>query len=61
MDRNLSDIFPVMGIEHDAILSKGGDITLAYKVTLPEIFTLSDTDYEALHQSLIKAIKILPK
>lgn len=27
---------------------------------LPELFTLSDQEYEALHQVLIKAIKILP-
>ncbi len=27
---------------------------------LPELFTLSDQEYEALHQSLIRAIKILP-
>jgi conjugation system TraG family ATPase len=35
-------------------------VTIAYEVTLPELFTLSDNEYETLHQSLIKAIKILP-
>ncbi len=38
-----------------------GDITLAYQAFLPEIFTLSDRDYEAFHQVWIKAIKTLPK
>lgn len=28
---------------------------------MPELFTLSDNEYEALHQSLVKAIKVLPK
>jgi conjugation system TraG family ATPase len=51
---------PIFGVEHDAILSKQGDVTIAYEVTLPELFTLSDNEYETLHQSLIKAIKILP-
>jgi conjugation system TraG family ATPase len=37
------------------------NITVAFKVELPEIFTMSDQDYEALHHSLIKAIKVLPK
>lgn len=50
-----------MDVEHDCILSKQGDITVAYKVELPEIFTLSNSDYEAFHQIWIKAIKILPK
>lgn len=53
--------FPVYKVEHDCVLSKQGDVTLAYEATLPEIFTLSDQDYEAFHQILIKAIKVLPK
>ncbi|GEP94501.1 transposase [Chitinophaga cymbidii] len=42
------------------MLSRQGDITLAYQLTLPEIFTLSDKDYEALHQTWLKAIRLLP-
>ncbi len=38
-----------------------GDITIAYQANLPEIFTLSDRDYEAYHQAWVKAIKILPQ
>jgi conjugation system TraG family ATPase len=30
-------------------------------VTLPEIFTLSDQEYEAVHHAFLKAIKVLPK
>lgn len=61
MQKELKNIFPLLGIEHDCILSKQGDVTIAYEVTLPELFTLSDQDYEAFHQLLIKAIKILPR
>lgn len=61
MEKSLEEIYPIMEVAQDAIVSKQGDITLAYKVTLPEIFTLSDEEYEALHQAFIKAIKILPK
>lgn len=60
MDRKLEDILPVMGVEHNCILSKQGDTTIVYEVTLPELFTLSNDEYEAFHQSLIKAVKILP-
>src|SRR5258706_12422850 len=60
MQKELKDIFPIMGVEQDCILSKQGDITIAYEVQLPELFTLSDNDYEALHQVLLKAIRLLP-
>ncbi|CAL1519134.1 hypothetical protein MMC2321_02879 [Chitinophaga sp. MM2321] len=61
MEKWLNDIFPIMGIEQDCILSKQGDITLVYQVELPEIFTLSDHDYESFHQTWVHAIKMLPK
>lgn len=53
-------IFPVYKVEHECILSKHGDVTLAFEAELPEIFTLSDSDYEAFHHALTKAVKILP-
>jgi conjugation system TraG family ATPase len=61
MQRTLSDLLPIMGVENNAILSKQGDITIAYEVILPELFTLSDQEYEAFHQTWIKAVKILPR
>jgi hypothetical protein len=54
------DTFPIYKVEYDCIVSKSGDITLASEATLPEIFTLSDHDYEALHHVLVKAVKVLP-
>ncbi|WP_118975728.1 TraG family conjugative transposon ATPase [Taibaiella koreensis] len=61
MEKWMDDMLPLWGVEHDCLLSKQGDITVAFKMELPEIFTLSDNDYEALHQSWVKAIKVLPK
>jgi hypothetical protein len=55
------NILPIYKVEHNCILSVQGDITLAYQVKLPEIFTLSDRDYEAYHQAWVKAIKVLPQ
>src|SRR6186713_2825747 len=52
--------FPLYKIEQDCILSKTGDVSVAFEVTLPEIFTLSDQEFEAFHQILVKAIKTLP-
>ncbi|MEJ7691586.1 TraG family conjugative transposon ATPase [Daejeonella sp.] len=58
---NLEKLLPIFSIEHDCMLSVQGDITIGYELTLPEIFTLSDSDYEAFHQTWLKAIRLLPK
>lgn len=58
--RELESILPVWKVEQDCLLSKNGDITVAFELTLPELFSLSNDDYEALHHSWLKAIKILP-
>jgi conjugation system TraG family ATPase len=52
-------ILPVYKVEHDCILSRQGDITVGFKVELPEIFTLSDREYDAYHLAWVKAIKLL--
>lgn len=61
MEKMLDEILPIMDVQHDCILSKNGDVTIVFKAHLPEIFTMSDQEYEAFHQAWIKAIKILPK
>ncbi|MBC7886657.1 MAG: TraG family conjugative transposon ATPase [Ferruginibacter sp.] len=61
MEKKLENILPIKGVEHDCIISKMGDVTLVYEARLPEIFTLSDQEYEAFHQAWIKAVKVLPK
>jgi conjugation system TraG family ATPase len=60
MEKQLKDILPIMGIEHDCIVSKQGEMTIVFQATLPEMFTLSDEEYENLHQAWVKAIKVLP-
>ncbi|WP_348823353.1 TraG family conjugative transposon ATPase [Flavobacterium aestuarii] len=61
MEKMIDDILPIMDVEHDCILSKQGDVTVVFKAELPEIFTLSDQEYEEFHQAWLKAIKLLPK
>lgn len=61
MGIEIEKILPLTKVENAAILSANGDITIGYVVTLPEIFTLSDRDYEAYHQAWVKAIRILPQ
>jgi conjugation system TraG family ATPase len=61
MEKQLRDIMPIMAIENDCLLTRQGDVTVVFKANLPEIFTLSDEEYENLHQAWVKAIKTLPK
>ena len=52
--------FPLLAVEQDCIISKDADITVAYRVDLPELFTVTNTEYEAIHSAWTKAIKVLP-
>ncbi|MGN6419344.1 MAG: TraG family conjugative transposon ATPase [Pseudobacter sp.] len=61
MEKWVSDMLPIMEVDSDVIVSKQGDITIGFKVMLPEIFTSSTVDFEGLHQAFVKAIKLLPK
>lgn len=56
----LESKFPLLAVEHDCILSKDADITVAYRVELPELFTVTSPEYEAIHASWAKAMKVLP-
>lgn len=45
----LESKFPLLRVENNCIISKFADITAAYRVSLPELFTLTGEEYEALH------------
>lgn len=36
------------------------DVTVGFKVRLPELFTLTSAEYAAMHGAWVKAIKVLP-
>ena len=38
-----------LAVEDGCILSKDADVTVGFKVLLPEVFTLTSDDYEAMH------------
>ncbi len=52
--------FPLLSVEHGCIISKDADITIAFRVDLPELFTVTSAEYEAIHSAWAKAIKVLP-
>ncbi|WP_295769267.1 TraG family conjugative transposon ATPase [uncultured Mucilaginibacter sp.] len=59
--KNAEQIFPICKVENESMVSVHGDLTVAYELTLPELFTLSNEEYLALHQAWLKAIRLLPK
>lgn len=56
----LESKFPLLSVEQDCIISKDADITVAFKVELPELFTVTSVEYEAIHSAWTKAVKVLP-
>lgn len=56
----LESRFPILAVENNCIVSKDGDITVAYEVELPELYTVTSAEYEAMHGTWVKAIKVLP-
>jgi Bacteroides conjugation system ATPase, TraG family len=58
--KTLEKVLPIYKIENGCIISKNGDITVTFRLHLPEIFTLSSEDYENIHHNWIRALKVLP-
>ena len=56
----LESKFPLMAVENGCIISKDADVTVGFKVELPELFTVTFGEYEAIHSMWAKAIKVLP-
>ena len=52
--------FPLLSIEQGCMVSKDADITVAFRVELPELFTVTSAEYEAMHSAWHKAVKVLP-
>lgn len=56
----LESKFPLMAVEDGYIISKDADLTATFRVDLPEIYTITATEYEIIHAAWVKAINVLP-
>ncbi len=61
MEKTIEQLLPLLDVRQGIIISKQGDATLGFRVELPELFTLSDPEYEAFHQVWLKAFRVLPR
>ena len=53
--------FPLLAVENGCIVSKEADVTVAFRVELPELFSVTGSEYEAIHSAWHKAVKVLPE
>ena len=45
----LEDKFPIMAVEHGCIVSKEVFVAVEFQVELPELFSVTTKEYEAIH------------
>jgi len=55
--RKIDEVFPILAIEGGIIVSKNGDLTVAFELTMPEIFTISEGEYERMHAVFSRALQ----
>ena len=57
---NLSAYQPITDIQDNIIFANNGNVVLCYKGNLPEIYSLSEKDFEDMHGAWFQALKSLP-
>ncbi|GAA3622822.1 TraG family conjugative transposon ATPase [Flavivirga jejuensis] len=57
---NLSEYHPILDIQNNMVFANNGNVVLCYHCELPEIYALSEKDFEELHGSWFQAFKSLP-
>ena len=56
----LSDVKPLIYVEENRAYSNNGSILHGYRLILPEIYTLSEKDFEEIHAMWYKALRDFP-
>ena len=57
---NLSAFHPIMDIQGNIVFANNGNLVLCFSVRYPEIYSLSEKDFEEIHGSWFQALKSLP-
>ncbi|WP_430905580.1 TraG family conjugative transposon ATPase [Maribacter sp. 2-571] len=57
---NLSAYRPITDIQDNIIFANNGNVVMCYKGILPEIYSLSQKDFEDVHGAWFQALKSLP-
>lgn len=59
MKINLSTLNPIIDLRENLVLANNGNLILGYKMALPEIYSLSEKDYEELHSVWFQGLRTL--
>ncbi|MBD1262015.1 TraG family conjugative transposon ATPase [Maribacter polysiphoniae] len=57
---NLASYYPIVDITENVVFANNGNVVLCYKGTLPEIYSISEKDFQDMHGAWFQAIKSLP-
>lgn len=57
---NLAQYHPIADVQGNLIFSANSNVIFAFEVILPEIYSLSDKDFEDIHAAWFQAVKTLP-
>ncbi|MCM4156170.1 MULTISPECIES: TraG family conjugative transposon ATPase [unclassified Christiangramia] len=57
---NLASYSPIFDIQDNLVFASNGNLILCYQVRLPEIYSLSEKDFDELHSTFFQAFKSLP-
>lgn len=60
MKINLSAYHPILDIQNHLVFANNGNVVLCFKGELPEIYSLSEKDFEDIHGAWFQAFKSLP-
>jgi conjugal transfer ATP-binding protein TraC len=52
--------YPIININKNVVFANNGNVVVCFKGTLPEIYSLSEKDFEDMHGAWFQAIKSLP-
>jgi len=51
---------PILTIQEGVVFASNGNLILPFRLELPEIYSVSESDFEALHSTWVQALKTLP-
>ena len=57
---NISTHQPIVDIQDNIVFANNGNVVVCYQCDLPEIYSLSEKDFEDIHGAWFQAIKSLP-
>ncbi|MBI6116007.1 TraG family conjugative transposon ATPase [Salegentibacter maritimus] len=57
---NLSISPPIAAVRENMVFAANGNVIMAFQVILPEIYSLSENDFEEIHSAWFQALKSLP-